>query len=365
MAALAVVGLAACTNEESGNPVSGENTQSVVLSLAGLGNTSTKAIEGSETENTTITLDDVTICFADASTIYRTEKFDSKSAEWADLTDKDKGIIFHEVPAAVTTVYALSNATGVDVSTVAKLKASTVKMKDQQDFDNVLLYGSSTLTTVEDGEHQVGTGADAETHPTLKKADITIAPLVSRIEIGNIQCTGNWTEFKSIELKHIGLADFHSQTTIEGTLGGTFVQHGENLLAPGSSPVEGKIVFGSTDNADIAWAWDAITGGTLANNNTKFNPEGTKKFAYEFLPKDAIRIKLYVQATRISDGQIDPFNTVVTAGFSSLQPGYIYTVDLAFEENDIKPWDPKDLTCIQVSVTAKPWTVQALTPVYE
>lgn len=357
LATFALVGLAACNNEESGIPGVDGETQSIVLRFDGLANAGSRAIDGSETAGA-VTLNDVKICFATAEgSILRIEDYKSGTDDWNALVST--GLVFHEMPASITQVNVVGNTTGASLKTtnVSTLEASVIQASTQQDFDNVIVYGK-------DIELAEGTSPDDEGHTSVKAAEVTVTPLVSRIEIGDIKCTDLGNQFNKITLKNIGLANFYSTVTVGGTAGNLVAI--ENLVAPGESTEGSEIEFGSDA---YSWAWDAFAPDAVLTNTDAYNPkdgEGTAgKFVYHFVPEDGLRVKMYLQAINTNTGAADP-NDALTAGFSTtFEPGKIYTLKLEFAEEDIKPWNPDDLTCIQVSVDVAEWEVIALTPVYE
>ena len=72
-------------------------------------------------------------------------------------------------------------------------------------------------------------------------------------------------------------------------------------------------------------------------------------------------------------GPESSFDYVVTANFkdsptgSTVVPsaGKIYTIDLAFKEDNIGPWDPDLFKCVIVNVTVADWVIVPLYPAFK
>ena len=369
MMAAASLALFACSNDEDIPGLNGEGTKSVALKLDGLSSgTSTKAV-GDAQKAGQIALSNVTIYFTDGTKILKREVLNSESPAWTELTGKN-GHIFHQLPSTVTQVQIVGNSAGKTITegTVAALKGSVLKAAGEQEFTNVTLFGEDAeLTKTTADEH----GDNVYT------ATVDLKPLVARFEIGNIACTDMGTgPVKQFDLSVIGLMDFNSAVTLAGTAAGTEYTLA-NVLEPGSQATEGKVVFGEAD-AEAGWAWDKITGATNITNNTPWNPGDNKKFVYPFIPNKLAdgrmaQIKLVLDNVIWTDVTSNPFNSVVTAKFQTsdgqaltdFQAGKIYTVDYQFKGENVGPWNPDDVKCVQINVTVASWEVVALTPVFE
>ena len=376
------VTFASCSNDEGGAPSEQKGTQSMVVKLSGLSQAKDGKMtaEATQTGAKTASLSDVKILFAADETVVRTEDVSSTDDDWTNLTGaQGNGVIYHELPATVNKVIVVGNAASqtLDVTSVSKLKASVVSLANQQDFSKVILLGADeTLDEVEpntDTDHPEG---------TLKKAEMTISPVVSRLEIRNIQCLNKegkaeaWQVYQSLKLKNIGLMNFNDQLTLNGAnwtsaaAGTTYTL--ANVKEPGQT---GDIVFCGTGYP--AWAGYTWSANNTLNSGTdvlfKYEAQGQSNenpLCLQFVPTagdEAMQLKLYLEGTKLASqgGGVDAFNNTVTANLGSLQTGKIYTVDYKFQEDNIKPWDPSQVACIQVDVTVADWTVEALTPTFE
>lgn len=368
MAALAVVGLAACTNEnESILPESG-GTQSIAVSFEGL-SPATKATEGTHANDgdKKVKVKDVTILFAtNSGAIVRAENVTSDDDEWNDLMSAT-GVVYHEMSPSVTKVAVVGNTTSKAVAsvavagkTLAEVETAVVNMGE--DFNYVTVYGK-------DEQLDEGT-SDDEGHTNVKVAKIEkLAPVLSRIEISNIQCE-DLGHYDHLVTKYIGLQDFATTTTVGGTAGSIVIGF-DQLIEPktgSESDQEGKYVFGVSNAYP---AWDAIKNGTIDDINDKINPmvgevgsQTTGVWAYQFVPGNNMKIRLYLDAYTTATEK-DTWNSVVTGSLGNLTSGKIYTVNYKFKAENIGPWNPDDMLCIQVQVTVADWETEVLTPTFE
>ena len=222
-------------------------------------------------------------------------------------------------------------------------------------------------------------------HPnaTTYSAAVNINPLVSRFEIGNIQCTDLNTPgsiYSSFDLKGIGLIDMSLENTIAKSeipdvLSPRLVIN-TNIIESGT-PGAGQYLFGSPTNA-ISWAYNSISPlVTVSSASTKYNPDTDKKFVYNFFPDPTgfPNIKLVLDNVMLKTGPESSFDYVVTANFkdgrttpaSAIIPtaGKIYTIDLAFKEENIGPWDPDKFKCVIVDVNVADWEIIPLVPEFK
>lgn len=400
--AFAGLGLFACTNEDLNQGVDNSGDRSIVIKLDGL--TASRVIgdptSGADAAKVATTLSNVAIVLSDGANVFAVQKLNStdNGAEWSQLTSSGSGYIIHEVSSHVRQVHVIGNyvgnstlATWVDRTegsrTVSEMKNLVVQANTQQTFGNVTLYGEDVaLETVSGGDTN-----GQPTHPsapegenttnTLLKADVALKHLVSRIEIGNIQCENLGTMYKELTLKYIGLLNYYNQTTIGRTVSVPMTL--DNVLEPtegNATPGEGKFSWSNTSTENVySWAWDKIADNTkLSNGSTVWNPtkrsDGDGKFVYQFIPNQVsgknFNVKLYLDATENNNSNtISAFHTV-TANFTNdtdfkYESGKIYRVNFKFKEENIGPWNPSEQICVKVNVTVDDWTIVDVTPTFE
>lgn len=275
----------------------------------------------------------------------------SGSDGWDDL--RESGYVEHSLPASIEQVYVVGNYDNLlgdlnAIGTANILKEKVINASTQQDFDNVVLFGEdTTLDPV--------VGGDGTHEQNVVKADLTISPLVSRLEISGIKCNNLGTQYSSIDLKKIGLTNFYTTTTVGGTIDG---------LKPVAANEEGQ----ETIWTENSWAFDNISGASLTNSNDAWNPVAGV-FSYNIIPNstaatEKLQVRLLVDAKRGTT--VDPIsNTLIANVNQSLEAGKIYKMTYEFSEENVGPWDPANTQCVLVKVTVSSWVVVPLTPTFE
>lgn len=395
--AFAGLGLFACSNEDVTTGVDNSGNNSIVIKLDGL--TASRSVgnpvnDDDSDNKVATTLNDVAIVLSDGSTIYEVNTLKSTDGgDWTQLTTSTTGYIIHEVSSHVREVHVIGNyaensalkawVEGTPTSSnVSTMKALVVQANTQQDFTKVTLFGEDVaLATVSGGDTQEAPTHENGTTHTMLQADVNLKHLVSRIEIGDIQCEDLGTMYKQLTLKYIGLLNYYNQIHLDGTTPEVAMTL-DNVLEPtdaNQSPKEGYYSWSnSATDALYAWAWDKIEAGAVIDNrDTQWNPtldEGTGKFVYQFIPDKVtgknFNVKLYLDAVENNTGSaVSAFHTV-TAKFEggsaiSEDPGKIYKVNFKFGEENIGPWNPSEVICVKVTVSVEDWTIQTVTPTFE
>lgn len=353
--AFAGLGLFACSNEEVATDaaVDSGKSKTMVISLNGISEGS-RATSGAEAAGQ-VALNKVAIFYTTAtgSVGHVTTLSNADGENWNNLTN-GTGYVEHSLPASIAQVYVVGNYDALlgnlnEIGTAAILEDKVINASAQQDFDNVLLYGKDI-----DGLDEVD-GGDGTHTENVVKAELTISPLVSRLEISNIQCEDLGTQYSSIDLKKIGLTNFYTTTTVGGTIDG--------LQSTAVDADTQETIWGSN-----SWAADAITGATLASNGTTWSPEAGV-FSYNIVPNSTtqtteLQVRLLVEAKR--GNTVDPIsNTLIANVGKQLVAGKIYKMIYKFKEENVGPWDPANTQCVIVNVTVSDWEVVTLNPSFE
>ena len=414
LVACAGLGLFACSTEDEVPTIDTGKTKSVTLVLNGISTkTDTKAIDAPTTGTPPhqITLKDVRIIFYNigTGTIYRMVDVDPTTTptDWTTITS-GSGLTYHNLNQLVDAVMIIGNKTGKNfdwTGNANEIKDSKLWAANENTTpsggttkDYVTLFGTTEAGGT-DNYFQASTSPviDPDDDHPLYVAKLQVKPLVARFEIGNIRCTNLGAELYSyITLKTIGLIEFSQQEQVWPRSASTISQR---LITTGTTPnitmpgvtatpinqIEGPFEFGKAGNG-IAWAYNDIPkDGTtfvklddpLDNYNpsgTTTTPDGGDRFTYNFFPEDFSgglfpNIKLVMDEVHPKDDLVTvPWRYVTTIKFSeTLTPkaGNIYQVSLNFEEKNIGPWDPSAIICVNVTATVIPWTIVALTPLYE
>lgn len=399
--AFAGLGLFACSNEDVTTGVDNSGNNSIVIKLDGL--TASRSVgdpvnDDNSDNKVATTLNDVAIVLSDGSTIYGVNTLKSTDGgDWTQLTTSTTGYIIHEVSSHVREVHVIGNyaenstlkawVEGTPMSSnVSEMKALVVQANTQQDFTKVTLFGEDVALTTAGIDTEGKPDHDVEegtTTHTMLQAEVNLKHLVSRIEIGNIQCQDLGTMYKQLTLKYIGLLNYYNQIHLDGTTPEVAMTL-DNVLEPGTTIIgEDKYCWSDPGISeakynDYKWAWDEIaTGAVITDKGTPWNPtlnEGTGKFVYQFIPDKVsgknFNVKLYLDAVENNTSNaVSAFHTV-TAKFEggsaiSDEPGKIYKVNFKFGEENIGPWNPSEVICVKVTVSVEDWTIQTVTPTFE
>lgn len=351
--AFAGLGLFACSNEDvtTDATVDGGKSKTMVISLNGISEGS-RAISAAEEEGE-VALNKVAIFYTTtAGNVGHVTTLSNTDGEnWRNLTN-GTGYVEHSLPASIAQVYVVGNYDALlgnlnEIGTAEILEAKVINAAAQQTFGNVLLYGKDI-----DGLESVEAGDGTHTENVVK-AEMTISPLVSRLEISGIQCEDLGNQYTSIDLKKIGLTNFYTTTTVGGTIG--------DLQAPAESAEAQETIWESN-----SWAADAISGASLTSNETVWSPAEGKVFSYNIIPNstlatEKLQVRLLVDAKRGTTN--DPIsNTLIANVDRQLAAGKIYKMTYKFKEENVGPWDPTNTQCVIVDVTVSDWEVVNLTP---
>ena len=353
MLGLAGLAFAACSSDDEVSNFDNGEKQSVVIKI---GNEATsRALEQTPQSEGQIKVGDVTVFYAQDGAVYLSKTIKKeKTEEYNKLFNE--GYVEHNLPASINQVYVAANITDIEgLKSLEAIQNKVLAVSGQQDFNNIALFGTDTELT----DDKVNT--DDKGHTITKKAELTINPLVSRIEINKVQCMDLGNIYNEITLKSIGLLNVFENVNIAGTGSNDLTL--ANVLEPGSAKKENKYIFGEPNH----WAWDAISNVKFTQADNVYPTDG-KVVAYHFAANDIkndIEVRVYLDATK--DGVINPVNHIVIAKFpkTTFAPGKIYQVGLVFNEANIGPWDPSQTQCIQVNVTVQKWEVETLTPQYQ
>ena len=321
---------------------------------------------GQEVEdNSKVSLTDLQVFFTDGTTLYKgktiegteaTHYFSNKS-NFDDRADK----VFHFLPAEVNKVIVVgNNGSEISATTYAELQKE-LSIASQQDPEDLDLYKEVALTTVS-GQDQFG-------HP-LYKADVTLEPRVSRIEIGAFTYkapTEGQRKYKSIEVQQVMLNNYFGKADYQTGTANTI----------NKSEITAGTIFGLFETAADAWYNDVfeaepaegklplITLDEAAQYKHTYAKENLRP-AYHFFPNDdqisstnhpQVLVKLI--GTTAEGNKVplylatNTFNPAVTADFAK-----IYVMNFEFDDTDLA--NPQK--CVEVTVDVMSWDVVPVTP---
>lgn len=307
------------------------------------------------------------------------------------VKDKDTNkYMWHNVPAEVKKI-AVVRVQGTEADSFTTLGEYLTLAQDQgvniaRGLDTIVLYGEDDL--YDTGKtHSVG---DAFFH--VWQADVTVAPAFARFEINNIECSdlgllNDDGDEATYDLDELLLKSLKWQYTPTGAaqeehsapgfgvqrLYGAWNPTADELSAAKGNSEASYDANTQTDDAlrlnyyqpakqtwtndddtteqrNGVWSWNVLPG--------KFNKLvlDIDAFAYAYrVPK----VNLPLTVTGLATSEADAKGG--TANGNTFEAGHIYTIDLTFNQENIKD---EDGICVVVTVEIQNWVVEKRYPIY-
>lgn len=370
---IALFGLSGCTLEDD-NTGNADYVQDVFIRFENAGQPNTRADEGAKGNTDHVTFSSGYIFFITSQNSIKKCYRIAPAGTTTDLvnntialndfwtTASTSGYLFQNVSGEVTKVYIIGNIPGSDnitesiirsKTTLAELKKIAVPISAQSNVDEVTMDGiDETLENI-DGDN------------TKKKAEITLTPLSSRIEI----------------------AQFTSAEDVTYKLQGIYISHFYNEL-PLNETVDAnkQEVYASNGGADYSvhtymcdQATDATAGLGTQNGVVTAPTTAGNVWAYQFLPgADANRISprivIALNGVTASVGSFDQaqtyylnirgFNTASNMDPMKVERGKVYKIaNILFKESDISDIpNPADIN-LTVTVSVANWDPVTVEPI--
>lgn len=286
IAAIAAAGLAfsACNKEEAAPATTSEAGKAITISINGA-NLTKATITGENNYSTTHNFSAIDLYFADAANqIVQSRRVTSgNGAEWTSLTD-GTGVRYVGLDN-VSKVYVIANPTGATVESgnMSSIILDLANYGGSVEEGQIPYIGADESITPLKEEILEGVGAtiDPETGDSAEPqdgdmyytAEVSIRPVVSRLEIGKISVVTTGT--KEITGAEIGLTNDDAARTFkvewEGfapVLGGIYMSnfYASWQPAPVRTAVSGLFETPKDLNSIVAGEWSAATGITAAVN---------------------------------------------------------------------------------------------------
>ena len=256
---------------------------------------------------------------------------------------------FHFLPAAVAKVVVVGNY-GSEITTATKLddiKAIATAWRNQQDDENLLVYGEAELEPADDDDH-------ANTY----KADVNVKPLVARIEIGGFVCGFSDTPaYDAVKVTMVALNNYYADTTIGGT-----------VSTLNNATIDTDTAYPFFNATALAGSKDVVSGVVLTKAAPSVDFAADKYLVYHTFAGQVPQ--LVVRVAGVNDGVESPLY-LATKGFkkdgvsvTEFKAGEIYRMKFndknhfAFNEGDLN--QPEK--CVEVSIEAAEWVIVNVTP---
>lgn len=328
MFALAGLTFAACSNDEDSSALT-QSKKSVEIAIKNYTNAINRSTGEMTEEQTQCTdISQLTFLFTNGKTALEAKKINDANK----IEGSSNKYVFHNIPEGVTAVSIVGNyieaAVGTNIEDIKK-KAVSEQQKTLQD---VIVYGECTKLTTEGVQDP-----DIDNHtPVYSAGEITVAPLLARLEVHSIQCTDLGVKYSAITPQAIGLNNYLDK------IDGTATQY---------------MTFTEFTNAIAGWAKDNISDLTLNSLEAK----GTDTYVYNIAP-GLPEIILQAEVTGNNIQVSNPKYTRATqykggsGNIEKFEAGKIYQIAYQFTEDDITT-DRGNVICVEATVDIADWEI--------
>lgn len=365
-ACVAALPLMSCNKEEAPETTTRLKTIEVNIENAAL----TKGLAGNKIESgDAVYVSDFKIFLTDAlGNEYTAKQVDGTTdakTYWTsvDLASGPIDAEFHYVDPNCTHVIAIANV-GEDLSFADYKAIENLKIEDQQDQDNLLLYDMKELQAT-NNEHTDDQGGGTVVVSQVYRADIVLSPRVSRFEVDGFTIKFDATnpKYETINITQLAIQNYFPET--DPTTGN---EAGE-LVNPITNFADQGEVYAWLDDASkpVVWSRDYFDITLTPSNATVDTPEALAYHVFSSNETPIFVIKL------TADGQpaylySKGFYSTSGTKINNFEEGYIYRMSakgevendgsIPIEEEDIDPMD----RCLEITVDVKKWAVDLVYP---
>ena len=374
--AVAASAFAACNKQET-TPVVNDNmgNKSIVLNIANA-LPATKTPGTSIADQTQVTLNNYQIFFVDGNGTFYSPKDATASAAaetYFQVTEESTlSHQFHFLDNNVTRVIVVGNM-GADFApaneTALWTALSNVAIADQQDEDDLILYGSDSdlKTTANHDSYE-------DQHPSpVYKAEVNLMPAVARFEVTGYEYAqvmeegvAQPREYASVVMNNQSLIGFYGTASLTSTGEANWTVTPGALAKPLVTYTWDNVYqdyFSELTDADkAAWYYDATAYTLNAANNyvaAATSGETMDCYAYNVFPAAVPSFIFQITATD-ANGIVTPMylQTKGFTGLTSIAAGNVYQMEVEFDDTVLKAAEK----CIDVKITVHKWVVTVVTP---
>ena len=347
---LAMVALVAssCTKEEV-QPEALAPQKSVKFSLENV--IATRGVDAMIPSSTRVMLNDCQIFFVGGDgALYTAKDIDGATDAQQYYTAAPTGTLsFHFLPAAVQKVVVVGNyGSEIDPANLNAIKALAAEASEQQNAENLLVYGEATLVaSTDDG------------HGNTYLAEVSVKPLVARIEVGGFIC--NFSDpalYDQVDITMMALNNYYGEATIGG---------GRSNYSSTAITTSSVYPFFNSTTAP-AYTKDVISGVSLTPASPVVDFAADSYLVYHTFAGDIPQ--LVVRITGTKDGVEAPLYLATTAFYDgstkieSFEAGKVYR--MKFNGENRFAFDDEDLNqpekCVEVTLEAAEWVIVNVTP---
>ena len=250
---------------------------------------------------------------------------------------------FHFLPAAVEKVVVVGNyGTEITATNLDDIKAIATTWENQQDDENLLVYGEAELEPA----------AANDQHANTYKANVNVKPLVARIEIGGFVCGFSDTPaYDEVKVTMVALNNYYTDATIGGVV--------SNLS---NATINTKTAYPFFNATAPVGSKDVVSGVVLTKTTPSHNFDTDSYLVYHTFAGTVPQ--LVVRVTGVN-GSVESPLYLATNGFkqegvsvTEFKPGTIYRMNFAFADTALA--QPEK--CVEVSIEAAEWVIVNVTP---
>ncbi|GAB6010398.1 hypothetical protein [Dysgonomonas reticulitermitis] len=277
------------------------------------------------------------------------------------------GETIENLPNSVDHVYVVGNVpTTVSLpasGSILAVQQAVLVVATQGTISNVSLYGDDATSLL-----TAGGGASGN---DLYEANITLAPVVARIELADITSSGDIVSYK---VAGIFVDNYYSQGEVDGLVAAT------NLVNNGMDPTKFSDGTSEYPTALKPSIYDWYPTALTPSSNVVAPATAGQVWGYNVFAAAAgssvPRIIIRLEDVMLSSGAptsgstqfitISGYKDASSVALTSFEAGKVYTLSagtLIFDENDIDPVPNSNLIDVKVTVTLTNWTVVPVTPV--
>ena len=346
---LAMLAMVATSCSKDDAPSVSGPQKSVKFSLENV--ISTRGMDAMIPSSTRVALNDCQVFFVGGDgSLYTAKDIDgANDAEQYFTSAPTQTLTFHFLPAAVQKVVVVGNyGSEINPANLNAIKAIATEASAQQDDENLLVYGEATLVASND-----------DGHGNTYLAEVSVKPLVSRIEVGGFVCEFSDTPlYDQVDITMLALNSYYGSATIGGTLSDYT-----------STAITTSNVYPFfNDTTAPAYSKDVINNVSLTPLAPAVDFAETDYLVYHTFAGQVPQ--LVVRVTGIKGAEESPLYLATSAFYDgatkieNFEAGKVYRMKFngenrfAFDDTDLN--QPEK--CVNVTIEAAEWVIVNVTP---
>lgn len=261
-----------------------------------------------------------------------------------------ESVTFHFLPSAVQKVVVVGNyGSEINPANLNAIKTLATEASAQQQDENLLVYGEATLVA----------DPSAADHGNNYTAEVSVKPLVSRIEVGGFVCDfSDVPLYDQVDITMLALNNYYGTATIGGSL--------SDYTSTAITNSSAYPFFNSTTAP--AYSKDVIDGVSLTPASPYSDFASDNYLVYHTFAGHIPQ--LVVRVTGIKGGEASPLYLATSAFYDgatkieNFEAGKVYRMKFngenrfAFDDTDLN--QPEK--CVTVTIEAAEWVIVNVTP---